>query len=89
MRSIQMPLRLDPVEHKTVPSIAKLPDGVIGAGFGKHAVLTRRQRPATAAPTHSLVDNFSTHFSESHESAIADLRSKWPASSMLSDLMFS
>ena len=72
-----------------VTSIAMFLDGVIGASFGKHAALTCRQPQATAARTHSLVDNFSTHSAESYVNATADTRYQWPASSVLSDLMCS
>ena len=70
-----MPSHLDPVEHKESPSIANFPDGVTSASFGNQAARTRRQPPATAARTHSLVDNFSTHPSGSLVSAIAAFHS--------------
>ena len=71
------------------PSIAKLPDGAIGAGFGKHAAPTRLQPPAKAAQKHFpwLTPPSSTHSSESYVRPSADLRFEWPTSSKLSDLM--
>ena len=55
-----------------IHNFAHFPDGVVSAGFDKHAALTPRQPPATAARTHTLVENCSTHSSKSYVSAIAD-----------------